>query len=251
MPCAPRGVSWMNAGSGRSSCGSARSRFGLLFVRSASGFGGSSAVGLGRRFVGRLGLRASVRSIGLPSSSTTVAWSTRNCERLPSGDIRAYRLQTRPAVRDRGAPCRASRSSRSASRSISASTSSSVASIASCATTARSARSASTASCRALAHLVDERLRVLAGGGEVLRDRSTPWCCEPVREVVRAGARISLSTSASGASIGTRSAAASSTLSRTAICACTFCISSSRVADVVAQLVDGVELAGLGRPTRR
>ena len=86
----------------------------------------------------------SVRSTGPPFSSTTVAWSTRNCSALP----RAMSERTASS-----AP-RCSRSrrtfggfspSRSASRSISASSSSSVASMPSWATTARSARSAWTA----------------------------------------------------------------------------------------------------------
>ena len=64
---------------------------------------------------------------------------------MPRGEVRAYRLEPCPSVRDRAAPLRASSSIRSARRATSASISSSVASMPSWATTARSARSALTA----------------------------------------------------------------------------------------------------------
>ena len=114
-----------------------------------------------------------------------------------------------PAVRDPCAPWRASRPICSARRSISASSSSSVASISSCTITARSAEVGEHRLGGAVAHAVDELLLVLAGGGEVLRDRHARPCSSS--RCTRSWRRRSISccTSGSGTSSGTSAAAAS------------------------------------------
>ena len=107
------------------------------------------------------------------------------------------------------------------------STSSSDAVISSCATTARSARSASTP--RAAPTRISSRN---AWGSWPVASRYcsrlAPWC---ERRCARSSTRrrVSASTSVEGGSTGTRSAAASSTLSRAAICTCIFCTSSRRL----------------------
>ena len=74
-----------------------------------------------------------------------------------------------------------------------------------------------------LAQLGEELLLVLPGGGEVLRDADAlaDLLLEAVREVVQAALHLLARRGSSGISISTRSAAASSTFSRTASCACT------------------------------
>ena len=194
--------------------------------------------------VGSRGRRA------LPSSSTTrrgrpgtAAPCLVRCQSVPPG--------ARPAVRDPCAPWPACSSMRSAIRSISASTSSSVAAISSCATTARSARSARTASVGAAAHAVDELLLVLAGGREVLRDRHARPCSSSrwTRSCRRRS--ISCSTSGSGTSMATSCGGGLEHLLPHRHLGLHLAVQVEAGADVVAQRLDGVELADLARPTRR
>ena len=152
--------------------------------------------------------------------------------------------RARPAVRDPAAPSRASRPTRSASRSISASTSSSVASMLLLRRRRPAARGRPcTASVDASRDVGDERLLLLAGGREVLRDGGA-LRLEPVREVVQPALHLLLRRAARAARCRRGSASGLEHLvahehlrlhlART---------SSSRLADVGAQLVDGVELA--------
>ena len=164
--------------------------------------------------------KAEVERVARPRRRRS-AWSTRNSQRLPSGDIRAYRLEDAPPVRG---PCRTFAgfaSSRSASRSI----------------------SGVDLVVGGLDRLL--RRRPPAARGRPAPPRSTPprssatnaSCSWPVAarycaivapcassrcdEVVEAALHLLLRRAARGSRCRPRSAAASSTLSRTAICACT------------------------------
>ena len=208
-----------------------------------------------RRVVRRRGRRCRLRwaagargRSGSPSASTTAAWSIRNASALPRA--MSERTASRTPRRSRSFRTFAGFSPmRSARRSISASSSSSVASISSCATTARSARSARTASVGPRADAVDELLLVLAGRGEVLRDR------HPDRPAPRAGARGRAGGAPSPVDqrLGGVDRARARRRPRapcpaSTIWACTCAYRSRRCAHVVAQRLDGLELADLGDP---
>ena len=178
-------------------------------VRSVGGLSTSVASPSGR-----------VRSTAAPSSSTTVAWSTRNSQCLAASDVRAYRLQQRPSVRDRVGPCPASRRyarrgarpRRRARRRCSR------------CSPGRRPPAAPDRRARRRPSLPGRRRRRLCGSWPVAARYSVDrraLMLQAVDEVVERDARSPGRRARRGPRRRTSPAAASSTLSRTAICAWT------------------------------
>ena len=184
----------------------------------------------------------------MPSSSTTVACSTRNSSAFPRAT--SERTVSSAPLRSRSRRTFSGFCSSRSARRCDLGVDLFVGRLRSLPARRRRAARGRRAPPRAapVAHLVDERLR--APGRSPARYCSSVALLmrQPVREILDAPARLARRRALGGASTGTRSAAASSTLSRTAICACSFCIISRRLRMSARSSSTRVELARLVDP---